>query len=46
MDYHQVVEKKKRKYGVSCFHRWGKEGGNPVLIAQGEHRVVILKKRK
>jgi hypothetical protein len=45
MDYKKVVEKKRQKYGKNIFHTWGKRGGNPVLIAQGEGRVIIKKAR-
>ena len=28
----------KKRYGRSCFHEWGKNGGNPTLIQQGIDR--------
>jgi hypothetical protein len=34
----------RRKFGTHCFERWGEKGGNEALIAQREHRLVILKK--
>ncbi len=37
------IEKIKRKYGSRCFKSWGASGGNPVLIAQGQGRKIIIK---
>ena len=30
------VRKIKRRYGHDAFSKWGKSGGNPVLIEQGK----------
>ena len=40
------VRKIRQKYGVNCFHTWGLEGGNPVLIAQRQGRVSIRRTPK
>lgn len=39
------VAKIKRKYGEPIFKKWGREGGNPVLIAQGRGDKIIIKHR-
>ncbi len=39
------VQKIKRKYGTTAFVRWGKKGGNPVLIAQGQGKKIIIRDR-
>ena len=39
------VNKIKRKYGVNAFRKWGREGGNPVLIAQGKGEQIIIRKK-
>ena len=36
----------RRKYGKNAFQKWGKSGGNPVLIAQGRGDKIIIQRRK
>ena len=36
----------KSKYGKDAFVKWGRLGGNPVLLAQAEGRLTIHRKRK
>jgi len=40
------VEKIKKKYGKDVFRRWGKTGGNELLIAQGQGKKIIIKNGK
>lgn len=40
------VAKIKRKFGETSFVRWGKLGGNPVLISQGRGDKIIIKHRQ
>ena len=30
--YKARTRKVKRNYGANCFKRWGKKGGNPILL--------------
>jgi hypothetical protein len=39
-------EKIKRKYGADAFRRWGKLGGNELLIAQGQGAKITVHKRR
>ena len=34
------VEAIKKKYGRTCFEKWGKKGGSPILEAYAKHRPV------
>lgn len=34
------VEKIKKKYGTTCFKRWGIRGGSPILLAAKLKRPV------
>lgn len=38
-----IVEKKRRKYGANCFHKWGLKGGSPILKAYAQGRLVKRK---
>jgi putative component of toxin-antitoxin plasmid stabilization module len=41
------INKIKRKYGADAFKRFGKKGGNELLIAQGEgYRITIDKSHR
>jgi hypothetical protein len=40
------VTRIKRKYGADAFRKWGREGGNPVLIAQGQGAKITIHKRR
>ena len=40
------VEAIKRKYGKDAFVKWGKTGGNEVLLAQGRGDKITIRKRK
>ena len=37
------VIKIKQKYGKKAFVTWGRKGGNPVCIAQGQGKKIIIK---
>lgn len=43
--YDLRTQRIRRKYGEDAFREWGALGGNPVLVAQGEGRVTIHKKK-
>jgi hypothetical protein len=39
------IEQIKRKYGANAFRVWGREGGNPLLLAQGQGAKITIHKR-
>lgn len=34
--YHRRTRELKERYGEDVFHKWGKKGGNPVLLKEGK----------
>lgn len=39
------VNTKYEKYGKDCFKKWGKLGGNPILIKQKEEKQDDIESR-
>jgi hypothetical protein len=36
--YARRTRELKRRYGSNIFERWGKKGGNPILLRQGRRK--------
>lgn len=32
------TKRMRKKYGKDCYHKWGKLGGNPILIEHGRRK--------
>jgi len=42
--YDSRTAKIRRKYGANAFQRWGKLGGNKLLIAQGKGYKITVRR--